>query len=57
MEYGPRSIFKPEPLRETITRLVKPQSFADLAVPLTVTAVKVVTGVEVAFGAGGEWRR
>ena len=50
-----RSIFKPEPLCETITRLVRPRSFADLATPLTVTAVEVMTGVEVAFGAGGEW--
>ena len=49
-----KSIFKPEPLRETITRLVRPRSFADLATPLTVTAVEVMTGVEVAFGAGGE---
>src|SRR5512141_782195 len=49
-----RSIFRPEPLRETITRLVKLQSFAELAFPLTVTAMEVMTGVEVAFGAGGE---
>ena len=49
-----RSIFTPGPLRETISRLVRPRSFADLAAPLTVTAVEVMTGVEVAFGAGGE---
>jgi NTE family protein len=49
-----QSVFRAEPLRETISRLVRPRSFADLAAPLTVTAVEVKTGVEIAFGAGGE---
>ena len=49
-----RSVFKAAPLRGTIERLVPVRSFAELAAPLTVTAVEVKTGVEVAFGAGGE---
>jgi predicted acylesterase/phospholipase RssA len=49
-----RSVFKPEPLRATIVRLVQAASFGELKTPLTVTAVEVKTGVEVAFGAGGE---
>jgi predicted acylesterase/phospholipase RssA len=49
-----RSIFRAAPLRETIKRLVPARSFEELAAPLTVTAVEVKTGVEVAFGAGGE---
>ncbi len=49
-----RSVFKAAPLRATIERLVAARSFAELAAPLTVTAVEVKSGVEVAFGAGGE---
>lgn len=49
-----KAIFRPEPLRETISRLVQARTFGELRAPLTVTAVEVVTGVEVAFGAGGE---
>ncbi len=49
-----RSIFKAQPLRNVISRLVRPRAFHELAAPLTVTAVEVMTGVEVAFGAGGE---
>lgn len=49
-----RSIFKAAPLRTTIAKLVPARTFAELTAPLTVTAVEVLTGVEVAFGAGGE---
>ena len=48
------SIMKSEPLRALIERLVPARTFAELATPCTVTAVEVLTGTEVAFGAGGE---
>jgi len=49
-----RGLFKPEPVRRLIERLVPVRSFEDLPTPCTVTAVEVRTGTEVAFGAGGE---
>ncbi len=49
-----RAIFRAKPLRDTIARLVPARAFDELRAPLTVTAVEELTGVEVAFGAGGE---
>jgi len=48
------AIFKADPLRETIERLVPARSFADLQLPLTITAADLDTGALVRFGAGGE---
>lgn len=50
-----RSIFKAQPLRNTIARLVPAKRFDDLVVPLTITAVDVATSELVLFGAGGRW--
>jgi NTE family protein len=49
-----RALFKAAPVRRLIERLVPVRSFAELATPCTVTAVEVLTGKEVAFGADGE---
>jgi NTE family protein len=49
-----RSLLKPGPLRSAIEALVPARRFADLAVPLTVTAVDLDTGELVLFGAGAE---
>lgn len=49
-----RSLFKPAPLRQAIEALVPARRFADLAVPLTVTAVDLDTGELVLFGAGAQ---
>ncbi len=49
-----RALFRPAPVRRLIERLVPVRSFAELATPCTVTAVEVLTGTEVAFGADGE---
>jgi NTE family protein len=48
-----RSLFRPAPFRRAIARLVPARRFADLATPLTVTAVDLETGALVLFGAGG----
>jgi NTE family protein len=48
------SLMKPAPLRQMIERLVPVESFAAMAVPLTVTAVDVASGRELVFGAGGD---
>jgi NTE family protein len=48
-----QSLFRPAPFRRAIERLVPARRFADLAVPLTVTAVDLETGELVLFGAGG----
>jgi NTE family protein len=48
-----QSLFRPEPFRRAIARLVPAHRFADLATPLTVTAVDLETGELVLFGAGG----
>jgi NTE family protein len=49
-----RSLLKPAPLRAAIEALVPARRFADLAVPLTVTAVDLDTGELVLFGAGAQ---
>jgi predicted acylesterase/phospholipase RssA len=49
-----KSVFKAEPLRQTITQMVTARTFDELRIPLTITAVEVKTGREVAFGANGE---
>jgi NTE family protein len=49
-----RSLLKPGPLRAAIEALVPARRFADLAVPLTVTAVDLDTGELVLFGAGAQ---
>jgi predicted acylesterase/phospholipase RssA len=49
-----RALFRAQPFRDTIARLVPARTFDELRAPLTVTAVEELTGVEVAFGAGGE---
>ncbi|HSJ77072.1 MAG TPA: patatin-like phospholipase family protein [Gemmatimonadales bacterium] len=47
-----RSLLKPAPLRAAIEAIVPARRFADLTVPLTVTAVDLDTGELVLFGAG-----
>ena len=47
------SLFRPAPFRRAIARLVPAARFADLATPLTVTAVDLETGALTLFGAGG----
>jgi NTE family protein len=49
-----RSLLKPAPLRQAIEALVPARRFADLSVPLTVTAVDLDTGELVLFGAGAQ---
>ena len=49
-----RSLLKPGPLRSAIEALVPVRRFADLTVPLTVTAVDLDTGELVLFGAGAQ---
>jgi NTE family protein len=49
-----RSLLKPAPLRAAIEALVPARRFADLGVPLTVTAVDLDTGELVLFGAGAQ---
>lgn len=47
-----KSLMKPAPLRKAIETMVPARRFADLTVPLTVTAVDLDTGELVLFGAG-----
>lgn len=47
------SLFFQEPLRATIAAMVPVTSFAELRIPLTVTAVDIDTGVLHLFGNGG----
>ena len=47
-----RSLLKPAPLRAAIEAMVPARRFADLSVPLTVTAVDLDTGELVLFGSG-----
>lgn len=47
------SLLRAEPLRETLARLVPQQQFAELACPLTLTAVDLDTRELVTMGAGG----
>lgn len=49
-----RALLRADPLRETIARIVPVRRFADLAIPLTVTATDLDSGDRVVFGAGGE---
>jgi NTE family protein len=49
-----RSLLKPAPLRRAIETLVPARRFADLTVPLTVSAVDLDTGELVLFGAGAQ---
>lgn len=49
-----RSLLKPGPLRQLIEELVPARRFADLSVPLTVTAVDLDTGQLALFGAGAQ---
>jgi NTE family protein len=49
-----RSLLKPEPLRQVLERLVPAQSFAELALPLSVTATDLDSGELLVFGSGGE---
>jgi NTE family protein len=46
-------LLKPGPLTSLIARLVPARRFADLTVPLTVTATDLDSGEAVLFGAGG----
>ena len=48
-----KSLLKGDHLRSTISRLVPARSFAELTVPLTVTAVDLDTGDLALFGVGG----
>ena len=45
------NILKPEPLKRTIARLVPATRFADLQIPLTITATDLDSGELVLFGA------
>ena len=47
-------LFKPEPLKRTIARLVPAARFADLKTPLTITATDLDSGELVLFGALGQ---
>src|SRR2546427_3932091 len=48
------NIFKPEPLQQSIARLVPATRFAQLEIPLTVTATDVDSGELVLFGELGQ---
>ncbi len=48
------NIFKPEPLKRTIARVVPAVRFADLEIPLTITTTDLVSGELVLFGALGQ---
>ena len=48
------NIFKPEPLQKSIARLVPATRFAQLEIPLTVTATDVDSGALVLFGELGQ---
>src|SRR5256885_320663 len=49
-----RTILKPDPLRRTIARLVPATRFADMQIPLTVTATDLDSGELMLFGALGQ---
>lgn len=48
------SLLRPDALRAAIRDFIGVESFAELRVPLTVTAVELETGALVRYGAGGE---
>jgi NTE family protein len=49
-----RGLLKPERLRHTLEQLIPVTRFADLSIPLSVTATDLDSGEELVFGAGGE---
>src|SRR2546429_9263087 len=49
-----RNILKPDPLKRTIARLVPATRFADMQIPLTVTATDLDSGELMLFGALGQ---
>lgn len=49
-----RALLRPEPFRETLSRLLPVTRFEELEVPLSVTATDLDSGAELVFGAGGE---
>jgi NTE family protein len=49
-----RALLRPEPFRRTLETLLPVTRFADLRVPLTVTATDLDSGALLCFGAGGE---
>src|SRR2546430_5247422 len=49
-----RNILKPDPLKRTIARLVPAPRFADMQIPLTVTATDLDSGELMLFGALGQ---
>lgn len=49
-----RALLKPEPFREALGRLLPVGRFAELRLPLTVTATDLDSGALLRFGAGGE---
>ena len=49
-----RALLRPAPFRRAVEQLVPSRRFAELAVPLTVTAVDLDTGELLLFGEGGE---
>jgi NTE family protein len=49
-----RSLLRAGPFRRAVEVLVPARRFADLSLPLTVTAVDLDTGEQVLFGAGGK---
>lgn len=49
-----RGLLKPEPFRQTLERLLPVRRFAELQLPLSVTATDLDTGELLVFGAGGE---
>jgi NTE family protein len=48
------SLLKPEALRHALERLSPAERFADLALPVSITATDLDTGELLVFGAGGE---
>ena len=48
-----QALMRPAPLRRAMERFIPARSFADLRVPLTVTATDLDSGERVLFGAGG----
>jgi NTE family protein len=49
-----RSLLRPEPFRLTLERLLPAQHFAELRLPLSITATDLDSGALLVFGAGGE---
>src|SRR5438132_12701018 len=49
-----RNLLKPDPLKRTIARLVPATRFADMQIPLTITAADLDSGELVLFGELGQ---